>query len=84
MDDWREHAECRDEDPDLFFPIGTTGPSLQQTRRAKAVCERCPVQDPCLRWAMGTGQTVGVWGGTTEAERRLLARRRQAAARRFS
>ncbi|MEV7387055.1 MULTISPECIES: WhiB family transcriptional regulator [unclassified Streptomyces] len=84
MDDWREHAACRAEDPDLFFPIGTTGPSLHQTRRAKAVCERCPAQEPCLRWAMETEQTVGVWGGTTEAERRLLALRRQTAARRFS
>ncbi|WP_046727473.1 WhiB family transcriptional regulator [Streptomyces humi] len=84
MDDWRDHAECRDEDPDLFFPIGTTGPSLHQTRQAKAVCERCPVQEQCLRWAMDTGQAVGIWGGTTEAERRLLTRRRKAAARRFS
>ncbi|MFD8724982.1 WhiB family transcriptional regulator [Streptomyces sp. NPDC059629] len=84
MDDWREHAACRAEDPDLFFPIGTTGPSLHQTRRAKAVCERCPAREPCLRWAMETEQTVGIWGGTTEAERRLLARRQQPAARRFS
>jgi WhiB family redox-sensing transcriptional regulator len=84
MDDWRDHAECRAEDPDLFFPIGTTGPSLHQARRAKAVCEHCPVQEPCLRWAMKTGQAVGIWGGTTETERRLLARRRQTAARRFS
>ncbi|MEV5955700.1 WhiB family transcriptional regulator [Streptomyces sp. NPDC051987] len=84
MDDWRDHAECRYEDPDLFFPIGTTGPSLHQTRQAKAVCERCPVREPCLRWAMETGQAVGVWGGTTEAERRLLIRRRQRAERRLS
>ncbi|MFF7475281.1 WhiB family transcriptional regulator [Streptomyces sp. NPDC008092] len=83
MDDWRDRAECRNEDPDLFFPIGTTGPSLHQTRRAKAVCERCPVQEPCLRWAMESGQAIGVWGGTTEAERRLLARRRHRAAHRF-
>ncbi|WP_181808464.1 WhiB family transcriptional regulator, partial [Streptomyces shenzhenensis] len=60
MDDWRDHAECRYEDPDLFFPIGTTGPSLHQTRRAKAVCERCPVREPCLRWAMETGQAGNV------------------------
>ncbi|MER6044102.1 WhiB family transcriptional regulator [Streptomyces sp. NPDC001856] len=75
MDDWRQHAECRREDPDLFFPIGTTGPALLQTEQAKAVCRRCPVQEPCLEWAMETDQTLGVWGGTSENERRALVRR---------
>ncbi|MER5377323.1 WhiB family transcriptional regulator [Streptomyces sp. NPDC002132] len=78
MDDWRQHAECRREDPDLFFPIGTTGPALLQTEQAKAVCRRCPVQEPCLEWAMETDQTLGVWGGTSENERRALKRRLRA------
>ncbi|GGS09007.1 transcriptional regulator WhiB [Streptomyces humidus] len=75
MHDWREHAECRTEDPDLFFPIGTSGPALLQTEQAKAVCRRCPVREPCLEWAMETDQTLGVWGGTSETERRALKRR---------
>ncbi|MGW2613634.1 WhiB family transcriptional regulator [Streptomyces sp. NPDC001500] len=75
MDDWREHAECRTEDPDLFFPIGTSGPALLQTEQAKAVCRRCPVREACLEWAMETDQTLGVWGGTSETERRALKRR---------
>ncbi|MFJ1735182.1 WhiB family transcriptional regulator [Streptomyces sp. NPDC088254] len=78
MDDWRQHAECRREDPDLFFPIGTTGPALLQTEQAKAVCRRCPVREPCLEWAMETDQTLGVWGGTSENERRALKRRLRA------
>jgi WhiB family redox-sensing transcriptional regulator len=76
MDDWRESAACRSVDPDLFFPIGNTGPALLQIQEAKAVCAGCPVRDACLRWALDTGQSIGVWGGTGEAERRALARRR--------
>ena len=40
--DWRHRALCRDEDPELFFPIGTTGPAVVQIEQAKAVCRRCP------------------------------------------
>ncbi|AQS71192.1 WhiB family transcriptional regulator [Streptomyces pactum] len=75
MDNWREHAACRTEDPDLFFPIGTTGPAALQTEQAKAVCRSCPVREQCLRWALDTGQSIGVWGGTSELERRALKRR---------
>ncbi|MEV5875211.1 WhiB family transcriptional regulator [Streptomyces sp. NPDC052101] len=75
MDHWRDHAACRDEDPDLFFPVGTTGPAQVQTEQAKAVCAHCPVREPCLDWALGTGQSMGIWAGTTELERRALHRR---------
>ncbi|MCP3768200.1 MULTISPECIES: WhiB family transcriptional regulator [Streptomyces] len=78
MDDWRTRATCRDEDPDLFFPIGTSGPALLQTEQAKAVCRRCPVRQQCLDWALDTGQSLGVWGGTSETERRALKRRLKA------
>ncbi|MGW3667640.1 WhiB family transcriptional regulator [Streptomyces sp. NPDC005141] len=76
MDNWRDSAACRTVDPDLFFPIGSTGPALLQIQEAKAVCAGCPVRDACLTWALDTGQSVGVWGGASEAERRTLARRR--------
>ena len=73
--DWRHHALCREEDPELFFPIGTTGPAAQQVEEAKVVCQRCTVLDDCLTWALETGQDAGVWGGTSEDERRALKRR---------
>lgn len=73
--DWRHHAACRDEDPELFFPIGNAGPALGQIEEAKQVCRRCPVNTECLRWALETGQEGGVWGGTSEEERRSLRRR---------
>ena len=73
--DWRHAALCRDEDPELFFPIGTTGPAETQVEQAKIVCRRCPAVEPCLTWALETGQDAGVWGATSEDERRALKRR---------
>ncbi|KOV92012.1 MULTISPECIES: WhiB family transcriptional regulator [Streptomyces] len=73
--DWQARSVCRDEDPELFFPIGETGPSALQIEEAKAVCALCPVVEPCLRWAMDTREVYGIWGGTTEADRRLLHHR---------
>lgn len=73
--DWRHEAACRDEDPELFFPIGDTGPALVQIEEAKRVCRSCTVVDSCLQWAMDTSQEAGVWGGLSEDERRMLRRR---------
>ena len=79
--DWIRRALCRDVDPDIFFPVGTTGPALVQAERAKAICARCSVRAECLEWSLATGQDSGVWGGMDEEERRDIrrARRREAA-----
>src|SRR5450756_1666654 len=45
---WRDRAACLGEDPELFFPIGSTGPALVQIEEAKAVCRRCEVVDSCI------------------------------------
>ena len=76
---WRQHAICRDTDPDLFFPIGTTGQALVQIDRAREVCNQCPVKVDCLEFALETNQDSGIWGGASEEERRMI--RRQAVAR---
>lgn len=73
-DDWREFAACRDTDPDLFFPVGTTGPAIEQIDNAKTVCRSCDVQAACLEYALVTNQDSGIWGGTSEEERRALRR----------
>ncbi|MFK0120833.1 WhiB family transcriptional regulator [Streptomyces sp. NPDC090994] len=75
--DWRDLGLCLREDPDLFFPIGSadSGLSAVQTDEAKAVCRRCPVAERCLAWAVEAGPVEGIWGGTTEGERRALRRR---------
>lgn len=73
--DWRSDAACRDEDPELFFPLGDSGPALLQIEEAKSVCKRCDVKADCLDWALDEGQDAGIWGGLSEAERRMLRRR---------
>jgi WhiB family redox-sensing transcriptional regulator len=81
-DDWREVAACRDTDPDLFFPIGTTGQAIEQIEAAKDVCFECEARDACLEFALATNQESGVWGATSEEERRKLRKAWVAAQRR--
>ena len=73
-ENWRFEAACRRTDPDLFFPVGTTGLAVSQIDSAKAVCQTCPSLAPCLEFALTTNQDSGVWGGTSEEERRKLRR----------
>ncbi len=73
--DWRHRAACLTEDPELFFPIGNTGPAVHQIDDAKAICNACSVMEVCLKWAIDTSQDSGVWGGLSEDERRALKRR---------
>ncbi|MDQ0379894.1 WhiB family transcriptional regulator [Amycolatopsis thermophila] len=72
--DWRTRAACRDEDPELFFPVSEMGPGARQVARAKAVCASCPVRAECLAYALDAGLDNGIFGGTTERERRSLIR----------
>ncbi len=73
--DWREIALCRDSEPGLFFPVGTTGHALELIDEAKRICGECPVQESCLQYALQTNQEAGVWGGYAEDERRRLRKR---------
>lgn len=72
---WRQHAACADESPELFFPIGVTGPALLQAAQAQEVCHGCPVMDRCGQWALDNNIEDGVWGGLTEDDRNYLRRR---------
>ena len=71
---WRQDAACRDLDPNLFFPVGVTGPAVDQIATAKEICSGCPVRAECLDFAITSNQEFGVWGGTSEDERRVLRR----------
>ena len=72
-DDWRDQCQlCRDSNPELFFPVGATGIALDQIDAGEGDREVCTVNRECLEFALATNQEAGVWGGTTEDERRKL------------
>ncbi|MGP3777093.1 WhiB family transcriptional regulator (plasmid) [Streptomyces sp. SDT5-1] len=64
---------CADEDPDLFFPDGETGPALLDIAEAKKICRRCPLIAQCLKDALDRDES-GVWGCTSEQERSRIKR----------
>lgn len=71
---WQDLAACAGEDADLFFP--ERGQSLEA---ARAICNRCVVKAACLQYALDHHEKFGVWGGTSERERRRLRNARRQA-----
>ena len=55
------------DDPDLFYPERGGTPA-----RARAFCDGCAVKAECLAWAISKRETYGIWGGTSERQRRRL------------
>ena len=73
-------AACKGADLELFFGPFAEFETARQQREAKAtaICAGCPVRAECLEYALDAREAYGVWGGTTEDERRPLLRRRRA------
>lgn len=72
--DWRDAALCRNEDPEIFHPVGTSAAAVRDTEQAKTICRRCPSVTDCLMHAFNTPVTDGIWGGLTEKERASILR----------
>jgi WhiB family redox-sensing transcriptional regulator len=64
---WHAQGACRDHPNVEWFP--TRG---QASAPAKTVCSTCRVRDTCLAAALEHGERFGIWGGTSERERRRL------------
>lgn len=72
---WKQRAACADRDdidwfPTMEAPGGQNAAWRNNVARAREVCSSCPVSAECLRAAMADPFTAGIWGGTTEGERR--------------
>jgi WhiB family redox-sensing transcriptional regulator len=72
---WRERAACRGSDPDIFYPVNE-----DEADEAIAICMVCPVREPCLEYALTARERYGVWGATTEKDRRRIWRKRRRSA----
>ncbi|WP_231921931.1 WhiB family transcriptional regulator [Rhodococcus rhodochrous] len=42
----------------------------RRERTAKQICTSCPVRIPCRDYALETRERHGIWGGTSESDRR--------------
>ena len=67
--EWTTDALCAQVDPALFYPEAG-----EPNRDAKRICAGCEVRAECLAYALAHRERFGVWGGTTERERRRLRR----------
>jgi WhiB family transcriptional regulator, redox-sensing transcriptional regulator len=66
ISEWSLEGICNTtEKPDSFFPERGYSPL-----EALKTCRHCPVKRDCLEYALVHGEQ-GVWGGTTDRERRL-------------
>jgi WhiB family redox-sensing transcriptional regulator len=66
---WAVFAACKEEQSMKFFPQ-----NRQEEKEALGICAICPVVEDCLEHAIETNERFGVWGGTTERQRRKLSR----------
>jgi WhiB family redox-sensing transcriptional regulator len=73
--DWDKDALCAEVGDEIFYPERGSSP-----KEAKSVCASCSVRPECLEYSLRFPyqEDHGVWGGTTEGDRRILR-----AARRF-
>jgi WhiB family transcriptional regulator, redox-sensing transcriptional regulator len=68
-DSWQDRSACYGLDPEIFFPT-----TEEEAGLALSYCGLCPVRETCLAWAVYNGERYGVWGGTTEQQRRRIIR----------
>jgi WhiB family redox-sensing transcriptional regulator len=71
--EWLEYANCKSADTRVFFILREDKDQRQRRAAAYAICKVCPVQRECLEYAIVNNE-VGIWGGTSERDRRLMRR----------
>ncbi len=70
--DWMAQGNCADKPPTAFFPSDGVG-----VEKARKICADCPVKGECLEYALRNRIDHGVWGGTSERQRRRILKQRR-------
>ena len=70
--EWMANGLCADKHPSIFFPSDGVG-----VETARKICNECPMQQPCLEHALRNRIDHGVWGGTSERQRRRILKQRR-------
>jgi WhiB family transcriptional regulator, redox-sensing transcriptional regulator len=73
LSEWHQEAACRGRGPDDFV----RGPKADYGS-TRELCASCPVRLECLEFALSDESLTGLWGGTTDMERKLMRGRRVA------
>ena len=69
---WMAIGKCKEMPPGLFFPSDGVG-----VDRARRICRTCQVKSDCLEYALVQRIDHGVWGGTSERERKRILKVRR-------
>ena len=70
--EWMANGLCAEKHPSIFFPSDGVG-----VEKARKICNECPMQTPCLEYALRNRIDHGVWGGTSERQRRRILKERR-------
>ncbi|MFA5566546.1 MAG: WhiB family transcriptional regulator [Acidimicrobiia bacterium] len=69
---WMSQGLCANYPPTTFFPSDGAGVEV-----ARKICAECPVAETCLEYALVNRIDHGVWGGTSERQRRRILKARR-------
>jgi WhiB family redox-sensing transcriptional regulator len=76
---WQDKASCQDVQDPFYPPLGfeRKDARIKREEKAKAICASCPILKPCLENALAHKEQSGIWGGTTEKERKAILAKRK-------
>lgn len=76
---WMVDAECATAGVGIAWVPDSPTAEPAALEQAEPLCAVCTVRGRCLDYALEDKSLIGVWGGTTTADRRLIRQAQRAA-----